>query len=100
MTTTNTSLAIASNATADSDAPRWHVAVRRYRVTERTRRVVGKYIVPLCSGRQLGGVYGHTTKHVGDLGDWDNRCRRCETIAAKRDAAFRAKARAWFRVAS
>lgn len=92
----DTGFLIASNAVPDSDDPRWHVAVRRLVFGPNTGKLLSSRLVTKCSKRGLGGAYGHTTIHAGQLDYWGNPCRRCEAIVARERNAFQRQARGWF----
>lgn len=69
---------ISSNAQDDS---KWHLAIRLECRGPVTGKVFASYRVPYCTRRQLGGPYGHSSR--AELGEWDDRCARCEAMGRK-----------------
>ena len=73
----------------------WHVGVEHRRYTDKTRKLVGEYLLTRCSGRQLGGPWGYSRISNGAAMGYNDcdRCKNCERLLEKDSRAFQRKAR-------
>lgn len=63
----------------------WHLAKVKESRGERTGRVLSTYQVTACTGKQIGGVWGYSTRSLEKDGvpSANNMCKRCLSILDK-----------------